>query len=333
MKRLKIKKTRIGLRCNKPIFRVNAYPGNVWTKEFTMNPLMEEQVESGDFTILSKDIKYQFSLDGQSGWTDISADLRKADLTPGTNYFIRGLYRGQVASEVAEVKTYPIIELENGNLSSYSVVRGEDGNKWKGYGAQFEWSSWATLNELTTPNCPITAYSYNTRSGTRPVSDIRIGANDNVAVWIITIGYGYGGNSSNPKAVTPSELFLGKYNEKGIEFASHPTGLHFWYKYHPFKGDLSDISISLFSGEQEIGKGILQEENEVSSYKDCILQIIYDEKYKHLSPDRISIVFKSGFNSEVESRESGSLTSSNTANPKFRGSELYIDDISLIYDK
>lgn len=85
--------------------------------------------------------------------------------------------------------------------------------------------------------------------------------------------------------------------------------------------------------EQEIGKGILQEENEVSSYKDCILQIIYDEKYKHLSPDRISIVFKSGFNSEVESRESGSLTSSNTANPKFRGSELYIDDISLIYDK
>ena len=81
----------------------------------------------------------------------------------------------------------------------------------------------------------------------------------------------------------------------------------FWYKYHPFKGDLSDISISLFSGEQEIGKGILQEENEVSSYKDCILQIIYDEKYKHLSPDRISIVFKSGFNSEVESRESGSL--------------------------
>lgn len=319
------------LRCNKPIFRVNAYPGNVWTKEFTMNPLMEEQVESGDFTILSKDIKYQFSLDGQSGWTDISADLRKADLTPGTNYFIRGLYRGQVASEVAEVKTYPIIELENGNLSSYSVVRGEDGNKRKGYGAQFEWSSWATLNELTTPNCPITAYSYNTRSGTRPVSDIRIGANDNVAVWIITIGYG--GNSSNPKAVTPSELFLGKYNEKGIEFASHPTGLHFWYKYHPFKGDLSDISISLFSGEQEIGKGILQEENEVSSYKDCILQIIYDEKYKHLSPDRISIVFKSGFNSEVESRESGSLTSSNTANPKFRGSELYIDDISLIYDK
>ncbi|MDB9131519.1 PCMD domain-containing protein [Parabacteroides distasonis] len=186
---------------------------------------------------------------------------------------------------------------------------------------------------MTTPNCPITAYSYNTRSGTRPVSDIRIGANDNVAVWIITIGYGYGGNSSNPKAVTPSELFLGKYNEKGIEFASHPTGLHFWYKYHPFKGDLSDISISLFSGEQEIGKGILQEENEVSSYKDCILQIIYDEKYKHLSPDRISIVFKSGFNSEVESRESGSLTSSNTANPKFRGSELYIDDISLIYDK
>lgn len=321
------------LECKKPIFRVNAYPGNIWTKEFTMNPLMEEQVESGDFATLSKDMKYQFSLNGETDWADFEEDLRKAELTPGTTYYIRGLYRGEVPGEVVEVRTYPIIELENGNLSSYNIVKGKDGDKWNGYGAQFEWNSWATLNELTTPNCPVTSYSYNSRSGSRPVSEVRPGSNDNVAVWIITIGYGYGGTNSNPKNITPSELFLGKYNEKGIDFSSRPTGLHFWYKYSPFKGDKSDISIILFSGEQEIAKGILQEEETVSSYKECTLKIDYNEQYKHLSPDKISVIFKSGFNLDVESRESGGLTSSNTANPKFRGSELYIDDISLIYDK
>lgn len=321
------------LECKKPIFRVNAYPGNIWTKEFTMNPLMEEQVESGDFATLSKDMKYQFSLNGETDWADFGEDLRKAELTPGTTYYIRGLYRGEVPGEVVEVRTYPIIELENGNLSSYNIVKGKDGDKWNGYGAQFEWNSWATLNELTTPNCPVTSYSYNSRSGSRPVSEVRPGSNDNVAVWIITIGYGYGGTNSNPKNITPSELFLGKYNEKGIDFSSRPTGLHFWYKYSPFKGDKSDISIILFSGEQEIAKGILQEEETVSSYKECTLKIDYNEQYKHLSPDKISVIFKSGFNLDVESRESGGLTSSNTANPKFRGSELYIDDISLIYDK
>lgn len=318
------------LRCNKPIFRVSAYPGNIWTKEFTMNPLMENQVESGNFTTLSNNMKYQYSLDGQSDWIDIESDLRQADLSPGTKYYIRGLYRGEVSSEVAEVKTYPIIELGNGNLSTYSIVRGKDSDRWNGHGAQFEWSGWTTLNELTTPKCFATSYSYNSRSGTRPVSDIRNDAKDNVAVWIITIGYGYGGTHSNPKNVTPSELSLG---EKGIDFASHPTGLHFWYKYIPYKGDTSDISVTIYNGEQQIGKAILQEANNVLQYKDCTLHIVYDEQYKHLSPDRIAVTFKSGSNLEVESREEGGLSTSNTANPKFRGSELYIDDISLVYDK
>ncbi|RGN65882.1 hypothetical protein DXB60_05070, partial [Bacteroides fragilis] len=61
--------------------------------------------------------------------------------------------------------------------------------------------------------------------------------------------------------------------------------------------------------------------------------IIYDDNYKYLSPDKMSLVFKSGLNTSVEKRESGGLTSAKTANPMFRGSELFIDDVELIYDK
>lgn len=319
--------------CNKPEFKVSAYPGNIWTKEFTMNPLLAEDVISGDYETLSKKMRYQFSIDGKTNWTDFGEDLRKADLTPGSTYYIRGVYRDEVEGEIVAVTTYPIIDLENGNLSNYSIIRGEDGNKWNGHGAQYEWAGWATLNEMTTPNCPITSYSYNTRSGTRPISDVRPNSEDDTAVWIVTMGYGYGGTNNSPENVTPSELFLGIYNTKGIEFKSHPTGVRFWYKYSPYLGDSSDICIQIFSGEQLIGSAALNEVNNVQSYTECLLNICYDSEYMSLSPDKISLVFKSGFNNEVESRESGGLTSSNSANPKFRGSELYIDDISLVYDK
>lgn len=321
------------LTCNKPEFKVSAYPGNIWTKEFTINPLLAEDVISGDYETLSKKMRYQFSIDGETNWTDFGEDLRKADLTPGSTYYIRGVYRDEVEGEIVAVTTYPIIELENGNLSNYSIIRGEDGNKWNGHGAQYEWTGWATLNEMTTPNCPITSYSYNTRSGTRPISDVRPNSEDDTAVWIVTMGYGYGGTNNSPKNVTPSELFLGIYNTKGIEFKSHPTGVRFWYKYSPYLGDSSDICIQIFSGGQLIGSAALNEVNNVQSYTECLLNICYDSEYMSLSPDKISLVFKSGFNNEVESRESGGLINSNSANPKFRGSELYIDDISLVYDK
>lgn len=319
--------------CNKPEFTVSVYPGNIWTKEFTMNALMEDQVTEGDFSKLSANMKYQFSTNGESDWTDLGEDLRKADLVPGTTYYVRGLYRGKIASKVIEVKTYPIIELQNGSLTDYSIVKGKDGDKWNGYGSQFEWTGWATLNELTTPKCTWTAYSYNTRSGTRPINDVRNGSNDNVAVWIITIGYGYGGTNSSPKNVTPSELFLGTYNTKGIEYNSHPTGVKFFYKYTPYDNDKSDIFIQLLNNDIVLGEGSLQETNTISNYIEYTMNINYKDEYKHLSPNKISLVFKSGFNTSVESREEGGLTSSDTANPKFRGSELYIDDISLVYDK
>ena len=316
----------------KPEFTVSAYPGNIWTKEFTMTPLMENQVESGGFNKLNNDMSYQFSLDGQN-WITLNSNLHKKDLQPNTTYYIRGIYRGVIAGKVTEIKTYPIIELENGNLNNYSIKRGQDGSATKNYGAQYEWNSWATLNELTADKCTWTAYSYNSRSGTRPTSDIRTGSSDNVATWIITIGYGYGGTNSSPNSVVPSELFLGVYNTKGIEFNSRPTGVKFYYKYSPYNNDKSDIYVQIMNDDKILGIGQLQETNTISSYKEYTMNIDYNNEYINLSPNKISLVFKSGFNASVESRESGGLTSSNTANPKFRGSELFIDDISLVYDK
>lgn len=304
------------------------YPGNIWTKEFTPTPVCA----SGNESLFNKNVSFEYSKDGGNSWIASPKNEAITGLNPGETYKVRSVCLGLV-SEAKEVKTYPQIVLENGDLSSYSVVKGEDGNSRISYGSLYQWTAWTTLNELTVDYCPATSYSYNSRSGTRPTSDVRNGSSDNTAAWIITIGYGYGGTNKSAKSKSPGELFLGTYNTKGINYSSHPTGVKFYYKYSPFKGDKSDIYVQILNDETVLGSGSLQETTTVSNYVEYIMNINYENADVSLAPNKIILVFKSGFNTEVESRESGGLLTSNTANPKFRGSELYIDDISLIYDK
>lgn len=206
------------------------YPGNIWTKEFTPTPVCA----SGNESLFNKNVSFEYSKDGGNSWIASPKNEAITGLNPGETYKVRSVCLGLV-SEAKEVKTYPQIVLENGDLSSYSVVKGEDGNKLISYGSLYQWTAWATLNELTVDYCPAASYSYNSRSGTRPTSDVRNGSSDNTAAWIITIGYGYGGTNKSAKSKSPGELFLGTYNTKGINYSSHPTGVKFYYKYSPLK--------------------------------------------------------------------------------------------------
>ena len=335
------------LKCNKPIFHVSVYPGNIWTKEFTMNPLIAEEVEAGNYELLSQKMTYQFSMDGETGWTNLSDDLRKADLQPGGTYFVRGVYRDVINSEPVAVTTYPQIELTNGGLEGASISKGEDKNSSE-YGAVYNWSGWSTLNELTCDKCTIIVWSwgntaFNSRSGTRPSSSVREGSGGSSSVWIMTMGYGYGGTS--PNKVTPSELFLGTLTDVnhdedtatknyGINYKSRPTGLRFFYKYAPYNNDSSDIYIQVKgSGGEILGEAKLNQNQTIAAFTEITLNIDYNSQYVHLEPATLVIVFKSGFNSDVKDYGTSSLMGSNSAEPSHRGSELYIDDISLVYDK
>lgn len=336
------------LKCNKPIFHVSVYPGNIWTKEFTMNPLIAEEVEAGDYELLSQKMTYQFSMDGETGWTNLSDDLRKADLQPGGTYFVRGVYRDVINSEPVAVTTYPQIELTNGGLEGASISKGEDKNSSE-YGAVYNWSGWSTLNELTCDKCTIILWSwgntaFNSRSGTRPSSSVREGSGGSSSVWIMTMGYGYGG-FSGPEKMTPSELFLGTLTDVnhdedtatknyGINYKSRPTGLRFFYKYAPYNNDSSDIYIQVKgSGGEILGEAKLNQNQTIATFTEITLNIDYNPQYVHLEPATLVIVFKSGFNSDVKDYGTGNRTGTNSAEPSHRGSELYIDDISLVYDK
>lgn len=325
------------IRTIKPEFTVSAYPGNIWTKEFTMNALMEDQVTSGDYSKLSTNMTYQYSSNGID-WVNLGEDLCQTGLTPETTYYIRGLYRGEIASEVAEVKTYPIIELENGDLGNYTNTE-ENFN----YGKIYYWKGWSTLNELTCDYAIGTQCWYNTRSGTQPVADYN---NSIAAVWIATIGWGYGsanwgtlwgGDSGTIKYITPGELFLGSLTNVdhdndtanknyGISYVSHPTSVKFKYKYIPYDGDNSDIFVKVQHDNIILGEGTLKQTSTIENWTDEELSITYNNEYLHLDPNKLILVFKSGIKESVERNKK--------INDVLRvGSQLFIDEISLIYDK
>ena len=352
------------LECNKPEFTVSAYPGNIWTKEFTMNALMEEQVTKGNFSKLSTNMKYQFSTNGESDWTDLDEDLRKIDLAPGTTYYIRGVYRGEVCSNPVAVSTYPVIELENGDMEDWDYEITDDArnpiteklNKiyWKKW---FPWSSvstpsiWNTVNQTTTqdgnipgtflgaPTPPYVGCCYVANSGTIPVEGEE--AHSGKSALLKTVGWGSGstagGDASEIKHVTPAELYLGTYDLTnhqpvyGVDYASRPTAMKFWYKYIPKSTDLLIAQIVILDGEDTIiGKAnIPSEEAGTTDWTERILPIEYTEITK--APKKMYIVFKSGSLTNTDIMDKPAF--GNLSDAESVGSKLYIDDISLIYDK
>lgn len=327
------------LNCNKPEFTVSAYPGNIWTKEFTMNALMEEQVVSGDFAKLSSDMTYQFSTNNKD-WSNLGENLRKADLTPGTTYYIRGLYRGAIASEAVEVKTYPIIELENGDMEDWSYTDGQQaswpdkGPFWKRWYINNNYNDneegWCSLNGLTTSNNDPKAYISN--SGTERTTDCHSGE---YAAEIKTIGWGSGTTAASPVSsittITPGELFLGKMDNitpiYGKTFNSKPTKLKFYYKYSPEGEHTFKVTISLKQGDIIIATNEFNGES-TDTYIEKTLDFIYNSENVTENVQTLFIQFTSGDNEKSEVDKASISRGS-----RHVGNKLYIDDISLIYDK
>lgn len=350
--------------CKKPEFKVSAYPGNIWTKEFTMNPLLAEDVISGDYETLSKKMRYQFSIDGETNWTDFGEDLRKADLTPGSTYYIRGLYRDEVEGETVAVTTYPIIDLENGDMEQWDyeitddsrnpITKNVDKIYWKKW---FPWNSvayssiWNTVNQTTTqdgnspgvflglPTPPYVGCCYVANSGTIPVEGSE--AYNNKSALLKTVGWGSGstalGDVSDIKHVTPAELYLGTYdliNHQpiyGIEYESRPTAIKFWCRYEPKSTDLLIAKMAILDDEGvEIGSAsIPSEEAGKTEWVEKKLLINYTDLEK--APAKMYVLFKSGTITDggvMDKPVAGNLSDGESV-----GSKLYIDDISLVYDK
>jgi len=331
------------LNCSRPEFHINVYPGNIWTKEFTVNALMEDQVEAGNFETLSQNMKYQFSSDGSTDWTDLGEDLRKADLQPGTTYYVRGAYRNEIYTDVVEVKTYETLSIPNSTLDEgYTTSYPKDDNPL--YTFNGEWID--TRNSLTCHSNGVNAF-YVSKSSTLPITE-----NGSTVAHMMTIGWG-AGNTCNfghkggsvINNISAGIVCVGNYEAdtdviKAKEAAIRPTSLTFTYKASPYNGDEYLISAELLNitddVETVIGKGELQSGEAVSNYETKSIEITYDESMKELSISHIRIVFKAGTKEDRDHLEDDFRDASlweGYTNAYLIGSQFWLDSFHLNYDK
>lgn len=348
-----------------PRFQISVDACNVWTKQFTTNPLTEQQVVSGSFDAICSDLKYQYSRDGQN-WSNMAAGLISKNLQPGTTYYVRALYRNAVPSEVSSVKTYPETPLPNGNMEQWNMTNTREG-VWPTYqqvpryypslsGDADAW--WATNMEraviwsaypyavTTTPNV---SYVYDAHSGSK-------------AAELRNSGHG-GGYATTNTPLTPNlsvtydeaafagRLFIGTYSwsnkqehiTTGHSYSSRPTAMEFWYKYTPYNSDAFLAEVYLMSGDKVIASGSFVPaaySTADAGYvrKQVELQYSTDASLCNLAPTSIYINFASTAATTLKRNEQFGLCRDceladfGKKNCHY-GSALKIDDISLIYGK
>ncbi len=330
-----------------PEFTLEVWPGNIWTKELTANRFSDSNVTAGDATVLDASMRYQYLASDGTTWTTFDDGNRLSGLTPGQTYTLRAWYREGIYSDSIQVSTFPLTELENGSLEEYEVEGSDPGSfgTASNYGALYSFTGWATLNPLTVDYCYAAAYEYNSYSGTRSTTESVSGN----AVTLQTTSWGYGGTTYSPKYYSPAELFLGSLDNVdhdddtadhnyGISYDSHPTHLSFYYKYTPYTSDgegndAAVIYVQVYSddtllGEAETTKG------RIGSYTLEELEIEYDqdeEKLK-LTPNKLVIFFSSGTSTDCERTTLSTFLTAIT-DCTWLGSKLWLDEISLLYNK
>lgn len=350
-----------------PEFTITVYPKNIWTKEFSVTPLTLENVTAGNFLKLSQNIKYQYSLDGQSGWQDLSADMTVRDLNPANKYYVRSVYRDVIYSDIVQVTTYPILNLENGNMESWT-------DKELGYYfnllawnkkplmTYYPWTTepyWNTNNEFTTRlrdkwSPPLSIiYLYNSFPA---VSYTKTANSGTWAAELRSTAAGRGNTISSDLEFNkvPGELFLGGITvnksgtdaspndnyviDEGIAFSSRPTALQFSYEYLPYGNDEWKAYVAIFDANNKIiAENTFTNGEEVSNYQTTTITFNYIND-NNIVPAKIYVYFASSKyrGNELPYRSADVTTwigDSQRTDQTLVGSILRIDDISLVYDK
>lgn len=291
--------------------------------------------------------------------------LQAVDLKDGQTYYVRAGFDtktdlGICYSDPITIETEAATQLPNAGMEDWHYTRPNGVQYWEVYYAckDGEIPAWNTMNELTTSEGGKNTSVASNRNGCRYSANSGTLRTDkkykgDYAALIRTVGWGsdngaYGsttipttlGGGKACKNLAPGQLYLGTYdvnNKKpvyGHPFTSRPDTLKFYYKYIPKnQKDYGYVEIKILDHN---GKTL------ASNSKELTRQDIYSVIELPLDYDDISvkaasmyIVFKSSANSACQEINDDNLSSpsfGNTSNGEFLGSQLYIDDIELIYE-
>lgn len=239
------------------------------------------------------------------------------------------------------VTTEAATQLPNSNLETWEITASE--SNWQRWAVE----GWATYNNMTTMTSGTrhnTAYV--SRSGAAQSTDAHSGS---YAAELRTIGWGAGNSaygtigSDNPKYINKGLLYLGTsptdYSAldqqvvKGVDFASRPSALKFWYKYaKKNSADYGGATIWVKDAAGNIIASGTADNLSEGSYTQVTVPLTYALDVQKAAT--IYVEFASSNHPDWDTRSKDWFSVPplmNLSDGKFQGSQLFIDDIELIY--
>ena len=346
----------------KPEFSVNVDERNCWSREFTVD---EVSITSGNAERLKENLVYQYY--NGSEWVDcadrnntkgrLQQFASRAEDISTKQYKVRALYRGAISSNEVTATLETPAQLPNSDMEEWQSVKLGKTSIFGGRADFYDFLPyksgesdiwWATKNErsrdysvsrIKITSAPCVSYT----------DDSSIVHGGSKSALIYTSGHG-GSYASTvdiiyPEGAFAGSLFIGKYKwsdgkeqlDPGHAFSKRPTSLVFWYKYIPKNTDSFKVYAELKNGNDIIASGTYIP-TAISSETEWVkieLPLVYvdtpnvatDIFVQFLSTEKTSFVA-----SDFDKKKKVSFP--NMPNWEVHmGSRLYIDDISLVYDK
>lgn len=339
---------------HKPEFSIQVQPGNVWSKEFTIDPV-EVAEGKGDAALIAANLTYQYQ-DENGNWQACNDANRQvfASHPDKKTYKVRALYRGAITSNEAEVELETPTQLPNSDMEDWWIETKKKSGTWpfkdKTYytfhpyaegNANASW--WDTNNDKAQGGTYVLGIWYEGcfASCVSYTEDVHEGSKA-ALIYVSGCGDGYANTAGTyVGGAMVGSLFIGTYNSgivQGHDFESRPTSLSFWYKYKPYKSDAFKVVVSLKNGDKEIATGIYEPAtytDEDNKYQQATVDFNYtDDKAKATT---ICVQFLASNNTSLSDNnfEQGTtITYPVIGNwTVHMGSILKIDDLSLDYNK
>lgn len=346
----------------KPEFSVSIDERNCWSREFTVN---EISVSSGNAERLKEKMVYQYF--NGSEWVDcadrnnakgrLQQFASRADEISTKQYKVRALYRGAISSNEVTATLETPAQLPNSDMEEWQSVKLGRTSIFGGRADFYDFLPyksgesdiwWATKNErsrdysvsrIKITSAPCVSYT----------DDPSIVHGGNKSAFIYTSGHG-GTYASTidiiyPEGAFAGSLFIGKYKwsdnteqlNPGHAFSKRPTSLVFWYKYIPKNTDSFKVYAELKNGNDIIASGtyIPAAISSETEWVKIELPLVYVD-----TPDVATDIFVQFLSTEKTSFVASDFDKKKKVSfpnmPNWEvhmGSRLYIDDISLVYDK
>lgn len=228
------------LRCNKPEMAVSVQPGNIWTKEFTIDELT---VTTGDPEVIKSKLKYQYKekSGGDDTWKDIQ-DMKVLfnEHPQNRSYQVRAVYRDVVMTDAIDVELENPVQLPNSGMEEWHEEDQSDHkNLW------FPFSQDLSLQWITN-NLETTNYRGESFCSASAVKRSENKYNGNYAALIRTIGHGVAntnvGSFLGMNGSITGTHTIGILSYSG-DFQVRPTKVKFYYRYIPEGDDVGVIEL------------------------------------------------------------------------------------------